>query len=372
MRIGVPSEVKVQEHRVGLVPSSVRELVARGHEVVVQAGAAKAIGITDEDYRKAGAQVVDTPAEVFDAADLIVKIKEPQAEEGPLLRSGQTLFTYLHLAPDPDQTRMLEDRGVIAIAYETVTDKHGGLPLLAPMSEVAGRMAVHVAAHYLEMTGGGSGVLMGGVAGVEPAKVVILGGGVVGSNAARMAVGLHADVTIINRTREKLAKLDIEFGGRVKTLFSTVDGIEQCVVAADVVIGAALVAGAATPRLVTRDMVARMRRGSVLVDVAIDQGGCFETSRPTTHDHPIYEVDGVIHYAVTNMPGGVARTSTFAINNATLPFVLALADKGPEQAVRDDVHLRNGLNVYQGKVTCRAVAEALGEEYIPAADLLGC
>lgn len=371
MRIGVPAEIKAQEHRVGLVPSSVRELVARGHEVVVQASAANAIGITDDDYRNAGARIVNTPVEVFDAADLIVKIKEPQPEEGPLLRSGQTLFTYLHLAPDPDQTRMLKDSGVIAIAYETVTDKSGGLPLLAPMSEVAGRMAVHVAAHCLEMTGGGRGVLMGGVAGVEPAKVVILGGGVVGSNAARMAVGLHADVTIINRTREKLAKLDIEFGGRVRTLFSTVDGIEQSVVDADVVIGAALVAGGTTPRLVTRDMVTRMRRGSVLVDVAIDQGGCFETSRPTTHDHPTYEVGGVIHYAVTNMPGGVARTSTFAINNATLPFVLALADKGPEQAVRDDEHLRNGLNVYQGQVTCRAVAEALGEKYTPAADMLG-
>ena len=370
MRVGVPSEIKVQEHRVGLVPSSVRELVARGHEVTVQSGAADAIGMPDGDYRAAGAAIVESAADVFKSADLIVKIKEPQPSEGPLLRNGQTLFTYLHLAPDLAQTRMLMESGVTAIAYETVTDAHGGLPLLAPMSEVAGRMSIHVAAHYLEMTGGGRGILMGGVAGVEPAKVVILGGGVVGSNAARMAVGLHADVTVINRTRGKLAELDQEFRGRVHTLFATTEAIDRSVTGADVVVGAALVAGATAPKLVTADMVKRMRKGSVMIDVSIDQGGCFETSRPTTHDQPTYEVDGVIHYAVTNMPGGVARTSALAINNATLPYVLALADQGPAQALAADPHLKNGLNVYRGQITCKAVADALDLNYVAAEQLL--
>lgn len=370
MRIGVPSEIKVQEHRVGLVPSSVREIVACGHEVVVQSGAAVAIGMPDAEFRAAGASIVGSAAEVFESADLIVKIKEPQSVEGALLRPGQALFTYLHLAPAPAQTQMLMERDVTAIAYETVTDDQGGLPLLAPMSEVAGRMSIHVAAHCLEMTGGGCGILMGGVAGVEPAKVVILGAGIVGSSAARMAVGLHADVTVINRTRGKLAELDREFGGQVRTLFATTEAIDRSVTDADVVVGAALVAGATAPKLVTADMVKRMRRGSVLIDVSIDQGGCFETSRPTTHDQPTYEVGGVVHYAVTNMPDGVARTSALAINNATLPHVLALANQGPEQALAADPHLRNGLNVYQGKVTCKAVADALGLEYVAAEQLL--
>ena len=339
--------------------------------MIVQSDAAAAIDISDEDYRAVGAAIVGSAAEVFETAELIVKIKEPQPEEGSLLRDGQVLFTYLHLAPDPTQTRMLQNRGVAAIAYETVTDDAGGLPLLAPMSEVAGRMSIHVAAHCLEMTPGGRGVLMGGVAGVAPAKIVILGGGVVGGNAAKMAVGLHADVTLLDRTRPKLDELDRELGGRVKTLFSTADTIEENVADADAVIGAALVAGATAPRLVTRDLVGRMRRGSVLVDVSIDQGGCFETSRPTTHDDPTYEVEGVVHYAVTNMPGDVARTSTFAINNATLPFVLELADKGPERALRNDHHLKNGLNIYRGRVTCQEVARSLGVDYVPADTFLG-
>jgi alanine dehydrogenase len=365
MRIGVPREIKVHEYRVGIAPPGVREAVRRGHTVMVERNAGHAIGIDDQHYAAAGAEIIDSAAAIYAAADMIVKVKEPQPSEYALLRRGQVLFTYLHLAPDPEQTRALIQSGCIAIAYETVTDDRGGLPLLAPMSEVAGRMAVQAGAACLEITRAGRGVLLGGVPGVAPGKVVIIGGGVVGANAAAVALGMGARVTVIDRSLRRLAELDAQLGGRLITLYSTTDTIEAEVDSADLVIGAVLVPGAAAPKLITRAMVSKMRRGAVIVDVAIDQGGCAETSRPTTHANPTYVVDEVVHYCVTNMPGAVARTSTFALNNATLPFVLALAD-GYKQALRHDPHLRNGLNVYEGRITHRAVAEALKLEYTPA------
>jgi len=371
MLIGVPKEIKTHEYRVGLVPSSVRELVHHGHSVIVQSGAGLGIGFDDKAYEAAGAKIAQDAAEVFATADMIVKVKEPQPVECKMLRPGQVLFTYLHLAPDPEQTKGLLESGCIAIAYETVTNDRGGLPLLAPMSEVAGRMSVQVGAHCLEKESGGAGVLLGGVPGVAAAKVVIIGGGVSGTNAARMAMGMEAHVTVIDRSLQRLKELDDMFGAKLNTIYSTVDAIEQHVVNADLVIGAVLVPGAAAPKLVTRKMVQQMRPGSVLVDIAIDQGGCFETSRPTTHADPTFVVDGVVHYCVANMPGAVARTSTFALNNATLPFALALADKGYRQALADDVHLRRGLNIHEGKVTYKAVAEALNLKYIPPEQALG-
>jgi alanine dehydrogenase len=371
MLIGVPREIKKQENRVGLVPASVRELVHHGHGVLVETGAGAGIGIDDAAYKKAGARIAGSAAEVFAKADMVVKVKEPQPQECKMLRKGQVLFTYLHLAADKEQAQGLVKSGSIGIAYETVTDQRGGLPLLAPMSEVAGRMAVQVGAHCLEKAQGGSGVLLGGVPGVPAAKVTILGGGVVGTNAARMAMGLEASVTVVDKSLHRLYELDLQFGAKINTRYSTVDAIEELVVASDLVIGAVLVPGAAAPRLVTRAMLKHMRPGSVLVDVAIDQGGCFETSRPTTHDKPTYVVDGVVHYCVANMPGGVARTSTFALNNATLPFVLALANKGYRKALADDIHLRRGLNVHTGRITYQAVAEALKMKYQPAEEALG-
>ncbi|MBL26080.1 MAG: alanine dehydrogenase [Rhodospirillaceae bacterium] len=371
MRIGVPREVKVDEHRVGLVPASVRELVHHGHEVLIESRAGYHIGFDDDDYAVAGATVTDGPESLFATADMIVKVKEPQAAERAMLRKGQVLFTYLHLAPDPDQARELAESGAVAIAYETVTDARGGLPLLAPMSEVAGRMSVQAGAHCLEQRQGGRGVLLGGVPGVPAADVVVIGGGVVGTNAARMAMGMEARVTVLDRSLERLQALDMQFGPTLNTIYATVEAVEQYVLDADLVIGAVLVPGASAPKLVTLEMVKAMRRGSVLVDVAIDQGGCFATSRPTTHTDPTYIVDEVVHYCVANMPGAVPRTSAFALNNATLPRVLALADKGWRQALTDDPHLRNGLNICRGEVTHRAVADALGRPFTPAEDVLG-
>jgi alanine dehydrogenase len=366
MRIGVPKEIKTHEYRVGLTPAGVRELVLHGHSVTVERNAGIGIGCGDDIYSRAGAIVADTAEDVFAAAEMIVKVKEPQPAEIARLRRGQVLFTYLHLAADKEQTLGLMNSGATCIAYETVTDRMGTLPLLSPMSEVAGRMAVQVGAHCLEREQGGAGILLGGVPGVPPAKVVVLGGGVSGTNAARMAVGLEASVTIIDRSLPRLKELDLQFGPRATTLFATSEAIEHAVLAADLVIGAVLVPGAAAPKLVTREMERRMRPGSVLVDIAIDQGGCFETSRPTTHAAPIYVEEGVVHYCVTNMPGAVARTSTFALTNATLPFVLALADKGWRQAMAEDAHLLNGLNVHDGQVTCMAVAQALSLRHTDA------
>ena len=370
MLIGVPKEIKTHEYRVGLTPASVRELIDHGHDVVVQANAGFEIGLSDADYKGVGASIAETPEVIFAAADMIVKVKEPQPDECRMLREGQVLFTYLHLAPDPQQAKLLMESGSVAIAYETVTDDRGGLPLLAPMSEVAGRMSIQAGANCLEMSQGGRGMLLGGVPGVAPAKVVIIGGGVVGSNAARMAMGMEASVTVIDRSLPRLRELDLEFGGNLNTIYSTRDNIESYVLDADLVVGAVLVPGAAAPKLVTADMLPEMLRGSVLVDVAIDQGGCFETSRPTTHDEPTYVVDDVVHYCVANMPGAVARTSTFALNNATLPFALALADKGYKQALSDDPHLLAGLNVYRGQLTYEAVAQDLGANYVPAVEAL--
>ncbi|MBK7793992.1 MAG: alanine dehydrogenase [Betaproteobacteria bacterium] len=370
MRIGVPKEIKVLENRVGLVPGSVREAVAHGHEVIVEHSAGQGIGMDDDAYRKAGARVVGTAREVFDAAEMIVKVKEPQAGERKMLRRGQILFTYLHLAPDPDQARELVDGGAVCIAYETVTSATGGLPLLAPMSEVAGRMSIQAGAYYLEKPHGGLGMLLGGVPGVDPAKVVILGGGVVGSHAADIALGMGADVWVLDRNTEVLRALWRQFGRPLNTVFSTRDAVERHVAAADLVVGGVLIPGASAPKLVTAELVRRMKPGSVVVDVAIDQGGCFETSRPTTHADPVYVVDGIVHYCVANMPGGVARTSTFALNNATLPFVLALAGQGWKQALADDPHLRNGLNIAFGKVTCEPVADALGYGFVAPETLL--
>lgn len=363
MIIGVPKEIKNHEYRVGLTTIAVKELVNAGHKVLVETNAGMGIGLTDEQYKSAGAEILKTAKEVFDKADMIAKVKEPQASEYSLLREDQILFTYLHLAPDPKQAKGLVDSKCIAIAYETVTDDRGGLPLLAPMSEVAGRMSVQVGAWMLEKSQGGAGILLGGVAGVAPAKVVVLGGGVVGANAARMAAALGSDVTIVDRNLKRLNELDWLFDGRLKTAFSTGAMIEKLIAKADLVIGAVLVVGASAPKLVTKAMLKSMKPGSVLVDVAIDQGGCFETSRPTTHADPYYVEDGVLHYCVTNMPGAVARTSTFALNNATLPFVLALANKGYKQALLDDKHLMNGLNVYKGNIVHEAVAHDLGMNF---------
>jgi len=371
MLVGVPKEIKVHEYRVGLTPSSVRELIHHGHQVMVETNAGAGIGFGDETYRAVGAEVAGTAEEVFAAADMIVKVKEPQAVEYGLLRAGQILYTYLHLAPDLAQTQGLIESGCIAIAYETVTSDRGGLPLLSPMSEVAGRMSVQVGAHCLEKEQGGSGMLLGGVPGVAASRVVIIGGGVSGTNAARMAMGMEAHVTVIDRSLERLYALDLQFGPMLNTIYSTVDAIETHVMGADLVVGAVLVPGAAAPKLVTRDMVRQMRPGSVLVDIAIDQGGCFETSRPTTHSEPTFVDEGCVHYCVTNMPGAVARTSTIALNNATLPFALALADKGYRHALNDERHLLNGLNVADGKVTYKAVADAHGLPYTPAEEVLG-
>jgi alanine dehydrogenase len=370
MLIGVPKEVKNHEYRVGLVPASVREHVHHGHQVIIETQAGAGIGCGDEDYRRAGATVVDSAEEVFAKAEMVVKVKEPQPGEYAQLREGQVLFTYLHLAPDLTQTKGLMDSGCIAIAYETVTGAGGGLPLLTPMSEVAGRMSIQVGAHCLEKEQGGSGMLLGGVPGVAAARVVIIGGGVSGTNAARMAMGMEAHVTVIDRSLRRLNELDMQFGPTLNTIYSTVDSIETHVVGADLVVGAVLVPGAAAPKLVTREMVRQMRPGSVMVDIAIDQGGCFETSRGTTHADPTYLVDDVVHYCVTNMPGAVSRTSTFALNNATLPFSLALADKGYRKALAEDPHLKAGLNVLGGQVTYQAVAEAHGLDYLPADEAL--
>jgi len=364
MRVGVPREIKTHEYRVGLTPSAVREYVAAGHGVMIETGAGTGIGASDDVYRKAGARIVDSAREVFASNDMIVKVKEPQPSEWVQLREDQILFTYLHLAPDPEQAKGLMKSGCTAIAYETVTDEHGGLPLLAPMSEVAGRLAIEAAGASLKRHAGGRGLLIGGVPGVPAARVVVIGGGVVGTHAARMAAGLGAEVTILDRSIPRLRELDELFEGRARTRFSTIDAVEEEVFAADVVIGAVLVPGASAPKLVSRGMLASMRKGSVIVDVAIDQGGCFETSHPTTHADPTYEVDGVIHYCVANMPGAVPLTSSQALNNATLPFGLALAKKG-FAAVLENPHLRNGLNVHRGRLTYRAVAESLGLPYSP-------
>ena len=363
MLIGVPKEIKNHEYRVGLTPSSVRELTTRGHAVLVERSAGAGIGAHDSAYEKAGAKLAANAAEIFSRADMIVKVKEPQATERAMLRAEQILFTYLHLAPDPDQCRDLVNSGAVCIAYETVTQPGGGLPLLAPMSEVAGRMAIQAGAHCLERAHGGMGVLLGGVAGVPPGRIVILGAGVVGTNAAQMAVGTGAQVVVMDRSVEALRRMDRMLGARVMTIFSNRDNVEEQVLAADLVIGGVLIPGAAAPKLVTREMVTAMKAGSVIVDVAIDQGGCCETAHATTHADPTYIVDEVVHYCVANMPGGVPRTSTYALNNATLPFVLQLAELGWQKALQANVHLRDGLNVCRGKVTYREVADALGMEF---------
>jgi len=371
MLVGVPKEIKNHEYRVGLTPASVHELVARGHQVIVQQGAGSEIGLLDAHYTAAGATIADSAQEVFSRADMIVKVKEPQAAECAMLREGQILYTYLHLAPDPEQTAALVTSGAICIAYETITGQGGGLPLLAPMSEVAGRMSIQAGAAHLEKSRGGMGLLLGGVPGVAAGHVVIIGAGVVGSNALQMAVGTGARVTVLDKNVDRLRQLDLVFGNRISTLYSNAHALEEAVLDADLVIGGVLVPGAAAPKLVTRDMVSRMKKGAVVVDVAIDQGGCFETSHATTHADPTFLVDGVVHYCVANMPGAVARTSTFALNNATIGHALALANKGWRRALADDIHLRQGLNVCQGKITFEAVAHALGYDYIPADSLLG-
>jgi alanine dehydrogenase len=367
MRIGVPKEIKVHEYRIGMTPASVREAVHHGHQVFVQSKAAERIGVSDADYKKAGATIVPSADDVFASAEMIVKVKEPQPEEIKRLTDKHTLFTYLHLAPDPLQTKGLLASGCTAIAYETVTRAGGGLPLLSPMSEVAGRMAIHAGAHCLELEQGGSGMLLGGTAGVAPAKVVVLGGGVAGVNAVRMAIGLEAFVTCIDINIERLYALDQQFGASVNTIFSTRAHVEEYILDADLVIGAVLLPGGTAPRLVTEAMVKEMRKGSVIVDISIDQGGCTETSKATTHADPTYIKHGVVHYCVANMPGAVARTSTFALNNATLPFILALADKGPVRAMKENPHLLEGLNVRAGKVTHPAVAAALKLKHQEAA-----
>jgi alanine dehydrogenase len=366
MLLGVPKEIKDSEYRVGLVPSAVRELTANGHDVILEQGAGVGAGLVDADYESVGAKMVATAAEVYGRAELIVKVKEPLAAERKQLRPGQILFTYLHLAADPEQTHDLMDSGVIAIAYETVTSPQGALPLLTPMSEVAGRMAPHVGARCLEKENGGRGVLLGGVPGVPPADVVVLGAGVAGSHAALIAAGMGATVTVVDRNPEALRRILSQLGTRVRTVFSTGDSIEAVCRRADLVIGSVLIPGAAAPKLITADTVKAMKSGSVIVDIAIDQGGCAATSRPTTHSAPTYTVHEVVHYCVTNMPGAVARTSTFALNNVTLPFVLALAEKGVRHALGEDAHLRSGLNVYEGKITHRAVAHALKLPFTPA------
>lgn len=363
MIIGVPREVKRDEYRVGLTPFNAHECIVAGHQVVVQKDAGLGIGFSDEDYIELGIEVVDTIDEVYGRADMIVKVKEPQPEEYLLLKDGQILFTYLHLAPDLPQTNALIESGCIAIAYETVTDNRGGLPLLTPMSQVAGRLSVQAGAHCLEKSQGGTGVLLGGVPGVNPGRIVVIGGGVVGTNAVRMGIGKEAQVTVLDRSLHRLQELDFEFGGRLNTLYSSMSNIEECVSQADLVIGAVLLPGASAPKLISKAMLKTMRPGSVVVDVAIDQGGCMETSKPTTHSDPTYIVDDVVHYCVANMPGVVPRTSTLALNNATMPFVLAIANKGYKQALVSDSHLLNGLNIYRGKVTHLGVSQAHDTSY---------
>jgi alanine dehydrogenase len=370
MRIGLPKEIKNHEYRVGLTPAGVRELVSHGHEVVVQTAAGAEIGLSDDAYKAAGAAVVDTPQEVFAGAEMIIKVKEPQPAECAMLRAGQILYTYLHLAPDPAQTRALIDSKAVCIAYETITGPGGGLPLLAPMSEVAGRMSIQAGAAHLEKSKGGMALLLGGVPGVAPAHVVIIGAGVVGTNALQIAVGMGARVTIIDKNLDRLRALDLIYGNRVTTLCSNAQTIEDSALAADLLIGGVLIPGAAAPKLVTRDMISHMKPGAVVVDVAIDQGGCFATSRPTTHTDPTFVVDNVVHYCVANMPGAVARTSTFALTNATIGHALAIADKGWRRALSQDPHLRAGLNVCEGQVTYKAVARALGYSYVPAESVL--
>ncbi|KPP80830.1 MAG: alanine dehydrogenase Ald [Oceanicaulis sp. HLUCCA04] len=364
MRVGVPREIKVHEYRVGLTPAGAAELVRAGHEVFIETKAGDGVGFADSAYEAAGAKILPDAAAVFETGELIVKVKEPQPIEYARLTPDHTLFTYLHLAPDPDQAKGLMDSGCIAIAYETVTDNEGRLPLLKPMSEVAGRMSIQVGATALEKSHGGRGMLLGGVPGVPPAKVVVLGGGVSGTHAAEMAVGLRADVTIFDRSIKRLAELDTQFEGRAKTAFSTAASVEEAIIGADLVIGAVLIPGAAAPKLVTRDMLRKMKDGAVLVDIAIDQGGCFETSKATTHQSPTFIVDGVVHYCVANMPGAVARTSTLALTNATLPFTLAIANKGAKKAMNDDAHLARGLNVAEGQIAYEPVAKDLGMKYV--------
>ncbi|RDK02897.1 alanine dehydrogenase [Paraburkholderia lacunae] len=371
MLIGVPKEIKNHEYRVGLTPASVRELTSRGHQVMVQCGAGAEIGLSDEAYAAAGATLCSTAAEIFAQAGMIVKVKEPQPAECAMLRAGQILYTYLHLAPDPAQTAALVKSGAVCIAYETITGPGGGLPLLAPMSEVAGRMSIQAGAAHLEKSKGGIGLLLGGVPGVAPAHVVIIGAGVVGTNALQIAVGMGAKVTCLDTNVDRLRQLDLVFGNRIATLYSNGQSIEESVLDADLVIGGVLIPGAAAPKLVTRNMIAGMKAGTVVVDVAIDQGGCFETSHPTTHAKPTYLVDGVIHYCVANMPGAVARTSTFALNNATIRHAIALADKGWKRALKDDAHLKAGLNVCEGQVTYEAVARDLNYVYVAPDSLLG-
>ncbi len=371
MLIGVPKEIKTHEYRVGLVPASVRELVHHGHQVIIETEAGRGIGMDDDRYRAAGAEVVDSATEIFARAEMVVKVKEPQPQEYAQLREGQVLFTYLHLAPDPDQAAGLQSSGCTAIAYETVTDPQGHLPLLSPMSEVAGRMSIQAGAHCLEKEQGGSGVLLGGVPGVAAARIVVLGGGVVGTNALRMAIGMEGKVTVLDKSIERLRELDSQFGTQLNTIYATRDALEQYVLNADLVVGAVLVPGGAAPHLITRDMVREMQPGSVIVDVSIDQGGCCETSRATTHADPTYVVDDVVHYCVANMPGAVPRTSAFALNNATLPFVVQLADKGAIAAMLENAHLMNGLNVHKGRITHKAVAEALDADYVAPKEALG-
>ena len=370
MRIGVPKEIKSQEFRVGLVPGSVRELVQRGHQVFVEKDAAIGIGIDDQAYKAVGADICKSAAEIFAKADMIVKVKEPQPQECKMLRPEQIIFTYLHLAPDPEQAQLLKASGCTAIAYETVTQDDGRLPLLTPMSQVAGRMSIQAGAYCLEKEQGGLGILLGGVPGVSAANVVVIGGGVVGTNAIRMAIGMEANVTVLEKSLQRLQQLDLQYGPKLNTIFATLESVEEYVLNADLVIGAVLIPGAAAPKLVPRDMLKRMRPGCVIVDVSIDQGGCFETSRATTHSEPTYVVDGVVHYCVANMPGAVPYSSTFALNNATLPFVIALADKGLQCAMLEDRNLLNGLNVHKGKLTYKAVAMALEYDYIPAKEAL--
>lgn len=370
MLIGAPREIKNHEYRIGLTPDSVKELVRNGHQVLLENNGGAAIGFDNAQYEAAGAEIVATPQEIFERAAIIVKVKEPQPNECEMLREGQVLFTYLHLAPDLRQTELLVNSGATCIAYETVTDNDNGLPLLAPMSEVAGRMSIQAGAHHLEKAQGGRGVLLGGVPGVAPGKVLIIGGGVVGANAAYMADGMGADVTILDRSVPRLRELDKEFEGRVKCVYSTNAAVEQYALDTDLVVGAVLIPGAAAPRLLTGDIIKRMKNGAVVVDVAIDQGGCFETSRATTHQEPTYVVQGVVHYCVANMPGGVARTSTMALNNVTLPYTIALANKGAKEALLEDRHLLNGLNVHKGLVTYDAVAVAHGMDCVEPAEAL--
>ena len=366
MKIGCPKEIKSQEFRVGMTPNAAFEAVKNGHSVIIETGAGDGAGFVDADYEAAGATIIGTADEVFAAADMIVKVKEPQAVERKMLREGQILFTYLHLAPDPEQTKDLLASGATCIAYETVTDRSGGLPLLAPMSEVAGRLAPQVGAWTLQKANGGRGVLMGGVPGVGPAKVVVIGGGVVGTHAARIAAGMGADVTVLDRSLPRMRYLDDIYGGTFKTSFASAGNTIELAREADMIIGAVLVPGAAAPKLISRAQLSELKPGSALVDVAIDQGGCFETSRATTHQDPIYDVDGIMHYCVANMPGAVARTSTIALGNATMPFMIALANKGWKQACADDAHLLAGLNVHAGQITYEAVGQALGMDYIRA------